>query len=530
MISFKIADQEWEYDEIHKLNYETFVEEIPQHSTNSGKTLVDRFHEENKYIICLKDGTVAGMIAVRDKQPFSLDLKLENLKEYIPGHSAVCELRLLSIKKGERNRKIIKGLFEYLAEYCERMKYDLAIISATTTQERLYNALGFKPFGPLVGTNGARYQPMFLTPNSYFKFKNKTKVLSGLTARPKNNCRIVFQPGPVKVKDEVERAFNSNPLSHRSDEFNKLLADTRKSLCELTNSNFASLLMGSGTLANDHIAAQLSVIGGKGLILLNGEFGERLVDHALRFKLDFDTLEWGWGETFNFEDITNKIYESPFDWIWFVHCETSTGIMNDIEELKNICHKNNILLCADCISSIGAVSVDLNGVCLASGASGKALAAYPGLCFVLHDKLVLPNDTLPRYIDLGSHSGPEGVPFTLSSNLLYALNRSLSLTEIDKNRDFACGVGEVIRERLGLMGLEVINDMQNSCPAIITFKISKRFSSITVGEELEKQNVYLSYRSAYLSDRNLMQFALMGEYDYKDMEISLKTLSSLLSE
>jgi len=47
MLNFKIADQEWEFNEIHKLNYETFVEEIPQHKANSEKYLVDKFHEEN---------------------------------------------------------------------------------------------------------------------------------------------------------------------------------------------------------------------------------------------------------------------------------------------------------------------------------------------------------------------------------------------------------------------------------------------------------------------------------------------------
>ena len=129
MLRFKVADQDWEFKEVHKLNYETFVEEIPQHGANQEKTLVDKFHKENNYIICVKEDKLAGMIAVRDKRPFSLDLKLDNLKEYIPGHSSICELRLLSIKKGERNRKVIKGLFQYLASYCEQMKYAHGISS-----------------------------------------------------------------------------------------------------------------------------------------------------------------------------------------------------------------------------------------------------------------------------------------------------------------------------------------------------------------------------------------------------------------
>ncbi len=530
MISFKIADQEWEFNEIHKLNYETFVEEIPQHSANHEKSLVDKFHNENNYLICLRENSVAGMIAVRDKRPFSLDNKLGNLEEFFPGHSSICELRLLSIRKEERNRKVIKGLFQYLAEYCEQMKYDLAIISATTTQERLYRTLGFKPFGPLVGTNGARYQPMFLTPGSYFNFKNRTRVLNGLENSKGSSENILFQPGPVKVKPEVEKAFNAKPISHRSADFIDLLKDTEKRLCEITTGKFARILMGSGTLANDHIAAQLSAVKGKGLILQNGEFGERLVDHATRFNLNFDIVEKSWGDVFDYDGISKKTEGGTYTWLWFVHCETSTGILNELEALKEISSSNNLLLCADCISSLGAVDTDLSGVYLASGASGKALAAYPGLCFVIYNKNIRPNSAIPRYLDLGSFINSEGVPFTLSSNLLLAFNRSLKLLDIKSNRDFASGCSEIIRDRLDLMNVETVNDRDVSSPAVVTFKIVNNFSSITVGEELEKQNIFLSYRSSYLSERNLMQFALMGEYNYKDIELSLTLLNQIISE
>ena len=394
-------------------------------------------------------------------------INLNNLEDYFPGHSSICELRLLSIRKGERNRKVIKGLFKYLAEYCEQMKYDLAIISATTTQERLYRTLGFKAFGPLVGTNGARYQPMYLTPGSYFNFKNRTRVLNGTGAASIYKEKIVLQPGPVKVRREVEEAFKSEPISHRSADFNSLLQDTENKICEITKSKFSKILMGSGTLANDHIGAQLSTITGKGLILHNGEFGERLVDHAKRFGLDFDTIEKGWGKPFDYDEIKQKILNSSYTWLWFVHCETSTGILNDLDSLKTICSVNNVLLCADCISSLGIINTDLEGVYLASGASGKALASYPGLCFVIYNHEIIPNDSIPRYLDLGSYINTGGVPFTLSSNLLSALNRSLTIIDINKNRDFAAGCNEIIRDRLDRQDIEIVNEESVSSPAIV---------------------------------------------------------------
>ena len=69
-IKFKIATEKWEYDAIHKLNYQTFVDELPQHKPNCRKKLIDKFNKENAYFISIKDNKVIGMISVRDRRPF----------------------------------------------------------------------------------------------------------------------------------------------------------------------------------------------------------------------------------------------------------------------------------------------------------------------------------------------------------------------------------------------------------------------------------------------------------------------------
>ncbi|MGA2660690.1 MAG: GNAT family N-acetyltransferase, partial [Verrucomicrobiota bacterium] len=76
---FKFATEEWEFEEIHRLNYKTFVQEIPQHRASPAHRLVDKFHSENTYLICLCGRKLAGMLAVRGNRPFSLDLKLAGL-------------------------------------------------------------------------------------------------------------------------------------------------------------------------------------------------------------------------------------------------------------------------------------------------------------------------------------------------------------------------------------------------------------------------------------------------------------------
>jgi len=126
---YKLAREPWEFEQIHKLNYQTFVKEIPQHRINPDRKLIDKFHDENTYIICIKDRELIGMVALRDKRPFSLDRKLKNLDKYIPEAKSVCEVRLLSINKKYRSGKVIKGLFEKLARYGSAKNYDLTVIS-----------------------------------------------------------------------------------------------------------------------------------------------------------------------------------------------------------------------------------------------------------------------------------------------------------------------------------------------------------------------------------------------------------------
>src|SRR6059058_6156445 len=134
-------------------------------------------------------------------------------------------------------------------------------------------------------------------------------------------------------------------------------------LCGLTNARHVQILTGSGTLGNDVIAAQLSLEPSRGLILNNGEFGDRLVDHARRMQLEFSVVQRQWGGVIEAAEVETALAAEPeIGWLWAVHCETSTGVLNDLRALKAICTDFHWKLCLDCISSIGTVPVDLNGI------------------------------------------------------------------------------------------------------------------------------------------------------------------------
>jgi hypothetical protein len=166
---FKLASEDSEFEQIHRLNYRTFVEEIPQHSVNLERRLVDQFDGQNAYVICLEGDRLVGMLSVRGQRPFSLDAKLPNLDDYLPPGRSACELRLLSVEPEHRNGQVFFGMVKRMSEHCFARGYDLAVISGTLGQLRLYRHVGFVPVGPVVGTAKALYQPMYLTREAFLE-------------------------------------------------------------------------------------------------------------------------------------------------------------------------------------------------------------------------------------------------------------------------------------------------------------------------------------------------------------------------
>src|SRR5436190_1849902 len=290
---FKFASEDWEFEQIHRLNYKTFVEEIPQHHGSPNHRLVDKFHHENTYLICLCDQKLAGMLAVRGNRPFSLDQKLEQIDSYLPAGRRVCELRLLAVEKKFRGAQALQGILALLWQHGIEKGYDLAIISGTPRQFRLYQHLGFVPFGPVVGAGEAQFQPMYVTLETFEA--TAREFLRASPSRSFQPSAVNFLPGPVAVRREVRRAFEQAPESHRAEIFMKDFAAARQVLGELVRAKNVELCLGSGTLANDIVAGQLSLEGKRGLVLSNGEFGGRLIDHARRARLDFEPLEFSWG-------------------------------------------------------------------------------------------------------------------------------------------------------------------------------------------------------------------------------------------
>ncbi|MCG6935037.1 MAG: aminotransferase class V-fold PLP-dependent enzyme [Proteobacteria bacterium] len=510
---FKIASEPWEFEQIHELNYQTFVDEIPQHQLNKNKKLVDKYHKENTYVICVSDKEVLGMIALRDKRPLSLDEKLENLESYLPPFKTILEYRLLAVKKQHRNTAIFTGIMKKSFDLAIKGGYDIAVISGTTRQARLYKHLGFKPFGPLVGKQDALYQPMYIDIGGAIELKKQSQILRPKKGSEMEQLLFNYLPGPVSIAEGVMEANSAEPNSHRSQQFMDHFNELRKILCERVNARKVQIMMGSGTLANDVVAAQLSVLPGRGLVLVNGEFGNRLRDQATRAGLDFDVIQVEEGKTFSREMLEEKINQvENLEWIWTVHCETSTGVLNDIDMLRELCNRHNLKLCLDGISSIGSCDVNLQDVYLATAVSGKGIGSLPGLAMVFCREDVVSGDhQLPRYFDLAYYEAKQGIPFTISSNAIYALNAALNNSDWQTRFTNVKQWSEELRTEFEEIGLSILAEPQCRAPHVTTIVLPKAISSLDMGKLLEEEGILVSYRSEYLIAKNQIQVCFMGD-------------------
>jgi aspartate aminotransferase-like enzyme len=329
---------------------------------------------------------------------------------------------------------------------------------------------------------------------------------------------VCLLPGPVPTSEAVRAAFHQPPVYHRGPEFIELFQEVRRQLGDLVGGRDVALLNGSGTLANEAIAATLAALGaGRGLLLVNGEFGERLTRQAQRFDLHLRVLSWPWGQPWDLDEVAAALAAEPAGWVWGVHQESSTGVLNDLPGLVRIARRAGVRVCADCISSLGAAPLDLRGVYLASGSTGKSLGSYAGVAIVFADAAELGRidfSRVPSYFDLAAALASPGPRYTFPSPVLQALHAALQeYATPDRARATYERYAELavyVRQQLREIGIEPLAAEAWASPVVTTFAPPGGESSEAFVARCREWGFDIGGQSGYLAERRLVQIANMG--------------------
>lgn len=247
----------------------------------------------------------------------------------------------------------------------------------------------------------------------------------------------LMTPGPAEVPPETLLELAKPVFHHRTKEFRQILmavTEDLKYIFQTTSDVF--ILTASGTGAMEASVSNLLAPGEKALCVRGGKFGERWSELAERFGAQAINLDVEWGKAVDPAAIAAELRKDPdIAAVYTTLCETSTGVVTDIEAIGRIVAPTGACLVVDGISAVGAMAMKTDewGVDMLVVGSQKALLLPPGLAFLsVSPKAWGRVEKAPRrsyYFDLIAAREAlkdEDTPFTPANTLVAALRKSLA--------------------------------------------------------------------------------------------------------
>lgn len=208
--------------------------------------------------------------------------------------------------------------------------------------------------------------------------------------------KLLFTPGPLTTSATVKAAMLED-MGSRDHEFMKSVKEIRDELLELAQVSKSEgyecvIIQGSGTFAIESVIS--SVIGFHDvlLVLANGAYGERIAKMAKIHRQQHHVLRFLEDEIIS-PEATGKFLEAhpEITHVACIHCETTTGLFNPIEEIGEICKQYSKVFIVDAMSSFGGVQMDIrkSHIDFLISSSNKCIEGVPGFAFTLCTKTEL---------------------------------------------------------------------------------------------------------------------------------------------
>ena len=195
--------------------------------------------------------------------------------------------------------------------------------------------------------------------------------------------RLLMGPGPSDVAPEVLAAMSHPVIGHLDPAFLMIMDETMEALRHIfrTRNRMTLPMSGAGSLGMETAAQNLLEPGDRIVVGVCGVFGARLADMSRRTGAEVDVVEAEWGRPVDPEALDRALSKAPVKALAIVHVETSTGVMQKLEDIVALTRKHGCLLVVDAVASLGGMSLDVDGfgidVCYSG--SQKCLSAPPGL-------------------------------------------------------------------------------------------------------------------------------------------------------
>lgn len=358
--------------------------------------------------------------------------------------------------------------------------------------------------------------------------------------------RVLLGPGPSMVPPRVLKTMATPLVGHLDPAFIEMMDRTQALLRYVfeTENKLTIPVSGTGTAAMEAAVANMVEVGDAVLVCINGYFGLRIAEMAMRYGGQVETITRPWGEVFTPGEVKEALDHRPAKVVAIVHAETSTGALQPLDEIAEVVHQQGGLLIVDAVTSLGGlpVRVDEVGIDVCYSGSQKCLSCPPGASPITlgpravgklqQRKIKVPNwyldlTLLDKYWGEGRtyhHTAPISTNYALYEGLRAVAEEGLENRWSRHRRN-----AELLWRGLEDLGLTLHVVEENRIPSLTTVRIPAGVEDLAVRRALlEQYNIEISGGLGELAGK-VWRIGLMGYSSRKEnVTLLLAALQKLL--
>lgn len=201
---------------------------------------------------------------------------------------------------------------------------------------------------------------------------------------------LLLTPGPLSTSETVRKAMLQDWCTWDKDYNEGVVMPLRRGLLELAGlgeGRYTTVLMqGSGTYCVEATIGASVRPEDRLLILANGAYGKRMAQIADYYRIDHVLVDLGETELVTGDVARKTLDENPgITHLAMVHSETTTGLLNRIDEVAEVIRGRGIVFIVDAMSSFGGVPIDMDalGIDFLISSANKCIQGVPGFGFII---------------------------------------------------------------------------------------------------------------------------------------------------
>lgn len=353
-----------------------------------------------------------------------------------------------------------------------------------------------------------------------------TELQSSDTQMP---SRVLLGPGPSSVHPRVLQAMTMPVIGHLDPAFFRVMDDVCDMLRAVYHTdNFMTLPISStGTGAIETACANIIEPGDTVVVCRNGFFGNRLAEIAERCGAETHTVDTPWGKPLEVEELAREIAKHPkVKAVGMVHGETSTGVLNPLQEIVDLAHSHGAVIIVDAVTSLGGHDLRMDdwGVDVCFSATQKCLGAPPGLApislapravEVINNRKTKVQSFYFSLQDLESYwSQRRAYHHTAPVSMTYALREALRMVMeegLENRINRHSRVAAALRAGLGGLGIDLLADPQYRLNPLTTAVVPEGIDDAAVRRKLlDDYNIEIGGGLGELRGK-VWRIGLMGE-------------------